>query len=59
MDNGGGIVEATYISVKEAAAKWGISQRRVAVLCLGNRISNATMVGNMWLIPRIASKPER
>lgn len=46
-----------YISAREAADKWGISQRRVAVLCSENRINNATMVGNMWLIPIIAEKP--
>ena len=27
-----------YISAKEAARNWGISQRRVAVLCSENRI---------------------
>lgn len=51
-------METAYISAKEAAVKWGISQRRVAVLCSENRISNATMVGNMWLIPKKALKPE-
>lgn len=59
MDNSGGIVETTYISAREAAVKWGISQRRVAVLCSENRVSNAAMVGNMWLIPKTVSKPER
>ena len=38
------------MSAREAAEKWGISQRRVAVLCSENRIDNATMVGNMWII---------
>lgn len=51
-------LETTYISAKEAATKWGISQRRVAVLCSENRIANVTMVGNMWLIPAKAAKPE-
>lgn len=46
-----------YMSAREAADKWGISQRRVAVLCSENRIHNATMVGNMWLIPATAKKP--
>lgn len=46
-----------YISAKDAANKWGISQRRVAVLCAENRIRNATMVGNMWIIPATAEKP--
>lgn len=46
-----------FISAKEAADKWNISQRRVAVLCSENRIVNATMVGNMWIIPANAEKP--
>ena len=41
----------SYISAKEAAEKWGISQRRVAILCSENRINGAMMVGNMWIIP--------
>ena len=45
------------MSAREAADKWGISQRRVAVLCSENRIDNATMVGNMWIIPTTAEKP--
>ena len=45
------------MSAKEAANKWGISQRRVAVLCSENRIDNATLVGNMWVIPASAGKP--
>ncbi len=46
-----------YMSAKEAADKWGISQRRVATLCSENRIINAAMVGNMWIIPSTADKP--
>lgn len=45
------------MSAKEASKKWGISQRRVAVLCSENRIDDATMVGNMWIIPATAEKP--
>lgn len=46
------------ISAKEAAEKWGISQRRVAVLCSESRIPGASMLGNMWVIPADAKKPE-
>lgn len=46
-----------FMSAREAADKWGISQRRVAVLCSENRIAEATMVGNMWIIPTSAEKP--
>jgi len=45
------------MSAKEAANKWGISQRRVAALCSEQRIAEATMVGNMWIIPTSAEKP--
>lgn len=46
-----------FMSAREAADKWGISQRRVAVLCSEQRIAEATMVGNMWIIPATAEKP--
>lgn len=46
-----------YMSAREAADKWGISQRRVAVLCAESRIKDATMIGNMWIIPITAEKP--
>ena len=46
-----------YMSTREAAEKWGISQRRVSILCAENRIKGADRVGNMWLIPKNAQKP--
>ncbi len=46
-----------YMSAKDAAEKWNISQRRVAILCAENRIDGAMMVGNMWIIPSVAQKP--
>lgn len=48
-----------FMSAREAANKWGISQRRVAVLCSEQRIAEATMVGNMWIIPSTAGKTDR
>ncbi len=47
----------SFISAKEAAEKWNISQRRVSVLCSENRIDGAMMVGNMWIIPSTSEKP--
>lgn len=47
----------SFISAKEAAEKWEISQRRVAILCSEKRIDGAMMVGNMWIIPSSAEKP--
>lgn len=46
-----------YMSAREAADKWGISQRRVATLCAEERVEYAARVGNMWLIPADAEKP--
>lgn len=47
-----------YISVKEAAEKWGINSRRVQLLCNENRIVGAQRVGSYWVIPEDAEKPE-
>lgn len=47
-----------FISAKEAAEKWSISQRRVSILCAEDRISGAIRVGNMWVIPEEAQKPD-
>jgi DNA adenine methylase len=46
------------MTAKEAAAKWGISQRRVVALCTENRIGGAEFIGNIWLMPKSAVKPE-
>lgn len=47
-----------FMSAKEASIKWGISQRRVAILCSENRIKDAKMIGNIWVIPENAEKPK-
>ncbi len=46
-----------FISVQEAAAKWGISQRRIQKLCEENRIPGLVRFSRMWLIPKDARKP--
>ena len=46
-----------YMSCAEAAAKWGISERRVQILCSENRIPGVSKLGYMWLIPKNAEKP--
>jgi hypothetical protein len=46
-----------YISVSEAAKKWGISERRVQKLCEENRILGVARFSRMWLIPKDAGKP--
>ena len=46
------------ISVKETAQKWGMTPRRVQLLCNENRIPGAQRVGNYWVIPDDAEKPD-
>lgn len=48
---------SVFVSAKEIARKWKISQRRVSVLCNENRVNGAMMVGNMWIIPSDSEKP--
>lgn len=40
-----------FMSTSQAAQKWGLSARRVATLCEGNRIEGVEKVGNSWAIP--------
>ena len=47
-----------YLSALDVALKWGISKRRVQILCIENRITGVKKVGNMWLIPEDADKPD-
>ena len=46
-----------YISIKEAAEKWGITPRRVQVLCSTGRIDGAGKLGREWAIPATADRP--
>ena len=40
-----------YMTLKEAAEKWGIGDRRINTLCLEGRIEGASKIGNLWVIP--------
>ena len=47
-----------YVTPKEAATLWGISERRVEALCANGQINGAERLGSkMWVIPKSASKP--
>jgi hypothetical protein len=45
------------LSTKETADRWGISSRRIALLCSEGRIPGAQRVGASWGIPEDAQKP--
>lgn len=46
-----------YLPIQEYSDKWNISKRRIQVLCKEGRISGAKMIGNMWVIPENADRP--
>ena len=46
-----------YIKVSEAATKWGISARRVRLLCEQGRIAGVERKGNLYMIPEDAEQP--
>ena len=46
-----------YIKVSKAAEKWGISARRVRVLCAEGKIDGVIRKGNLYMIPATAQKP--
>lgn len=48
-----------YISVTEAAKRWGVSERSVRGYCADGRIAGAVLTGKTWNIPDGAEKPER
>ena len=46
-----------FMTVKEAAIKWGISERRIRTLCSQGKIDGAFHDGKLWKIPASAKKP--
>lgn len=46
-----------FMTVKQAAEKWGISDRRIRVLCAEGKIPGAYQEGRGWKIPVDAEKP--
>ncbi len=48
-----------YLSVAEAAKKWGLSERSVRNYCAQGRVRDALLDGKTWRIPQDAAKPDR
>ena len=46
-----------YITVNEAAEKWGVSPRSITYHLVAGRIEGAVRKGRMWLIPEASPKP--
>ena len=46
-----------YMTLKEAAEKWGVTPRRVNYYCAGGRIPGAVKMAGVWLILKNTEKP--
>ena len=46
-----------YLSIKEMSEKWGISTRRIQILCKEGRIPGIIMIGRTREKPEDAEKP--
>ncbi len=46
-----------YMTIQDASEKWGISSRRIQVLCSEGRLQGAVKFGRQWAIPADLDKP--
>lgn len=46
-----------YMTVQEAAEKWGISTRRIQLLCSEKRVEGAVKRAGSWFVPTDTEKP--
>ena len=51
------VVDMDFMTTKEAAKLWGITRRRVQVLCDSGQVEGATKFGDIWAIPKGVQKP--
>ena len=47
-----------FLTTVEMSEIWGISSRRISLLCSEGRVEGALKKGKTWLIPENARKPE-
>ena len=40
-----------FISLKDAAQKWNVSEKYIAVLCRNGRVVGAKKIGRRWYVP--------
>jgi len=45
------------MTAKEASELWGLTPRRVQILCDVGKVNGAQRLGNMWVIPKGTLKP--
>ena len=50
-------LETEMMTTNEAAKQWGITMRRVQVLCENGKVAGVVRMGRTWIIPRGTNKP--
>ncbi|MDO4515350.1 MAG: helix-turn-helix domain-containing protein [Lachnospiraceae bacterium] len=46
-----------FMTTKQAAEKWGLSERRLQTICNEGKISGVVKFGKAWAIPVDAERP--
>ena len=46
-----------YMTVREAAKKWSLSERRLQTMCSEGMIEGVVKFGHSWAVPANAEKP--
>lgn len=46
-----------FLTTTEMSEVWGISSRRISLLCAQDRVKGAVKKGKTWLIPEGTEKP--
>jgi excisionase family DNA binding protein len=50
-------MELDWITPRQAAVKWGLTERHTQSLCQNGKIAGVIRLGRSWLIPKDATKP--
>lgn len=48
-----------FLTTSQIAEKWGLTERRIRMMCQEGKIEGAFLVGKTWNIPENAEKPKR
>ena len=48
-----------YVTVRDKALLWGVSERQVQIWCKSEKIEGVMQFGKSWAIPDNAQKPTR
>jgi len=48
-----------YVTVREMASRWDVSERQIQVWCKSGRIDGVVLFGKSWAIPENSPKPTR